>query len=273
MDLFDFSSYFKSVLSVPPEQIYFQQLTGGLMNLTIRASFTPPANLFQFGHLSSAILKYAPPFMAADPTQPMSVHRQVIEAQALVLLSGCSIPAISEVLSNFPLLRIPKLIHHDSERHVLWMTDLGETQTLSQYLTSNPLMHDIERIATSLGAFLAELFRATRDPPDDIVTLFANPSHTAETYSFVISVMNKVLTTAGIANAELLAERVNEALQRNGTVEPCLGMADLWPGNILIDSCCNVGLVDWEYFGLSTASSELGMLGVFLSDLLCGNCD
>jgi Phosphotransferase enzyme family len=273
MDLFDFSSYFKSVLSVPPEQIYFQQLTGGLMNLTIRASFTPPANLFQFGHLSSAILKYAPPFMAADPTQPMSVHRQVIEAQALVLLSGCSIPAISEVLSNFPLLRIPKLIHHDSERHVLWMTDLGETQTLSQYLTSDPLMHDIERIATSFGAFLAELFRATRDPPDDIVTLFANPSHTAETYSFVISVMNKVLTTAGIANAELLAERVNEALQRNGTVEPCLGMADLWPGNILIDSCCNVGLVDWEYFGLSTASSELGMLGVFLSDLLCGNCD
>ena len=158
MDLFDFSSYLKSVLSVTPHEI--QQLTGGLMNLTIRVSFTPPANLFRSGYLSSAVLKHAPPFMAADPTQPMSVHRQVIEAQALILLSGCSIPAISEVLSKFPTLRIPKLIHHDAERHVLWMMDIGETQTLSQYLTSDPHVHNIERIATSLGAFLAELFRA-----------------------------------------------------------------------------------------------------------------
>jgi len=268
MDLFDFSSYLKSVLSVTPHEI--QQLTGGLMNLTIRVSFTPPANLFRSGYLSSAILKHAPPFMAADPTQPMSVHRQVIEAQALILLSGCSIPAISEVLSKFPTLRIPKLIHHDAERHVLWMTDLGETQTLSQYLTSDPLMHDIERIATSFGAFLAELFRATRDPSDDTVTLVAHPSHTAETNSFLISVTKRVLTTAGIANAELLAERVNQALQSNGTVEPCLGMVDLWPGNILIDSHSNVGLVDWEYFGLSTASSELGMLGELLSAFLRG---
>jgi thiamine kinase-like enzyme len=85
-------------------------------------------------------------------------------------------------------------------------------------------------------------------------------------------VTKKVLATAGIANAELLTERVNQALQSNGTVEPCLGMVDLWPGNILIDSHCNVGLVDWEYFGLSTASSELGMLGELLSALHRGNC-
>jgi hypothetical protein len=224
----------------------------------------------QFGqsrYFSSVVLKYAPPFMAADPTQPMSVHRQVIEAEALILLSGCSMPAISEVLSKFPTLRIPEFIHHDSERNVLWMTDLGETQTLSQYLTSDPPLHDIERIATTLGEFLAELFAATRNPSIDTLSLVSNPSHTAETYSFLVSTTKKVLTTAGITNAELLAERVNRALQSNGTVEPCLGMADLWPGNIIIDSHRNVGLVDWEYFGLSTASSELGMLGERLSVL------
>jgi len=44
-------------------------------------------------------------------------------------------------------------------------------------------------------------------------------------------------------------------------------MVDLWPGNILIDSDGNVGLVDWEYFGLSSAGSEIGMLGEPLSAL------
>jgi hypothetical protein len=109
--------------------------------------------------------------MAADPTQSMSVHRQVIEAEALVLLSGCSIPAISQVLSRFPTLRIPKLIHHDAERNVLWMTDLGETQTLSQYLASDPPQNDIKRIATSLGEFLAVLFATTRNPSADTLSL------------------------------------------------------------------------------------------------------
>src|SRR6202044_1559295 len=141
-------------------------------------------------------------------------------AEALGLLSGCSIPAISKVLSKFPNLRIPKLIHRDAERNVLCMTDLGEARTLSQYLTSDPPLDDIKRIATNLGQFLAELFIATRDPSADILSLVSNPGDT----SFLASVTKTVLTTAGIMNAELLAERVNRALQSNGKVEPCLGM-------------------------------------------------
>jgi hypothetical protein len=152
------------------------------------------------------------------------------------------------------------------------MTDLGETQTLSEYLTSDPPLHDIERIATSLGQFLAEFFTATRDPSADILSVVSNPSHTTEIYSFIASVTKKVLTTAGIANADMLAECANQALQSHGTIEPCLGMVDLWPGSILIDSHGNWGLVDWEYFGLSSASSELGMLGEPLSAFFCIPC-
>lgn len=276
MVLFDFTLYITSLLPIPKHEIVIQPLTGGLMNLTVRVTFSPPANLVQIGqprHFSTVILKYAPPFIAADPTQPMSVDRQAVEAQALVLLSGGSMPAITEVLYKFPTLRIPELIHHDAEKNVLWMTDLGETQTLSEYLTSDPPLHDIEKIAARLGEFLAELFKATRDPSVHTLSLIYDPSHNAETYSYLVSVTKKVLTKAGVTSAELLTERVNQALQSNGTVEPCLGMADLWPGNILIDSRLNVGLVDWEYFGLSSASSELGMLGEPPSRaLLRGSC-
>ena len=261
MALFDFASYLSSVLSVPAEKISIHPLHGGLTNFTIRATFTPPAPFSKSRHLSSVVLKYAPPFLAADPSQPMSVRRQVVEAHALSLLSGGSIATISEVLSRFPTIRIPELIHHDTEQNVLWMTDLGDTLTLSDYLTRNPPSSTIERIAAHLGEFFAEFFSATRDPSDDILPPV---THTEEIYSFLASVTKKVLEKAGNMDAERLAERVSEGLKSNGSVEPCLGMVDLWPGSILIDSRGDCGLVDWEYFGRSTASSELGMLGTVI---------
>ena len=73
------------------------------------------------------------------------------------------------------------------------------------------------------------------------------------------SVTKKVLEKAGNMDADGLAERVSKDLKSNRSVEPCLGMVDFWPGNILINSQGDCALVDWEYFGRSAASSELGM--------------
>ena len=260
MALFDFALYLTSFLSAPTKNIFIHPLDGGLTNFTVRATFTPPAQFKQSRHLSSVVLKYAPPFLAADPSQPMSVRRQVVEAHALSLLSRGSIATISEVLSRFPTIRIPELIHHDTEQNVLWMTDLGDTMTLSNYLASDPPSSNIERIAAHLGEFFAEFFSATRDPSDDVLP---PATHSEGTYSFLAELTKKILEQAGNADAERLAERVNEGLKSSGTVEPCLGMVDLWPGSILIDSQGDCGLVDWEYFGRSTASSELGMLGTY----------
>ena len=262
MALFDFASYLSSVLSVPTKNISIHPLHGGLSNFTVRATFTPPAQFSQSRNLSSVVLKYAPPFFAADPSQPMSLHRQVVEAQALILLSGGLIASVSQVLSRFPTIRIPELIHHDTEQNLLWMTDLGDTLTLSDYLASNPPSNTIERIAAHLGEFLSEFFSATCDPSDD---LLPPVTHHEETYSFLASVTKKVLEKAGNMDADRLAERVSEGLKSNGSVEPCLGMVDLWPGNILINSRGDCCLVDWECFGRSTASSELGMLGIVIS--------
>jgi hypothetical protein len=268
MMLFDFSSYLTSLLSLPPDQINIQLLTGGFTNFTVRATFTPPVHLSQFDQsksFSSVVLKYAPPFMAADPTQAVSVHRQVIEAEALVLLSGSEMPAISTLLAKFPTLHIPTLIHHDKECNVLWMTDLGEAVTLSEYLTTDPPAHHSERIAMTLGEFLAKFFLSTRNPSAETLSLFTVPSSTTNTLSHLVSTMKNVLATAGVIDAGTLTGRVDQALRNSGTVEPCLGMVELWPGSILINAHEICGLVDWEFFGLSGAGSELGMLRESLS--------
>ena len=50
------------------------------------------------------------------------------------------------------------------------MTDLGDTETLTDYLVSNPPTSTIERIAARLGEFLSEFFSATCDPSDDLLS-------------------------------------------------------------------------------------------------------
>jgi hypothetical protein len=65
------------------------------------------------------------------------------------------------------------------------------------------------------------------------------------------------------AEALVLSERAGNALCAKAEAEDvCLGMVDFWPGNILVElgEFGRCGLIDWEYFGLTSASSELGML-------------
>ncbi|KAI0245295.1 kinase-like domain-containing protein [Lactifluus subvellereus] len=276
---FDFSSYLSSLLSLPHDAITIQTLTGGVTNLTVRASFTPAITLTQFGAsasseepLESVVLKYAPPFLPSDPTQPMSIYRQVIEAKALDILSGSTVPALCTLLEKFPTLRIPKLIHHDTEKNVLWITDLGNAKTLSDHLiTSNSLPtpdNHLQEIATILGQFLPELYLSVRDPQPETLSVLSNPNRTVETFTLLATMTKSILVSADAPDADALSVRVERALQRIGTVEPCLGMCDLWPGSILIDTQGNCGLVDWEYFGLSGAGSEMGMLVAHLHIIL-----
>ncbi|KAJ3539878.1 hypothetical protein NMY22_g4541 [Coprinellus aureogranulatus] len=64
-------------------------LTGGFTNVTARVTFTQPISLFGSSSThSSAILKHAPPHLANDPSQSMSITRQVVEARALELMNG-----------------------------------------------------------------------------------------------------------------------------------------------------------------------------------------
>jgi hypothetical protein len=79
---FDFISY---LARIDPTQSYnVQQLTGGLVNLTVRASRASDcdASSSRFSAYSSFILKYAPPYVASiGPDAPFSTFRQVCPKQ------------------------------------------------------------------------------------------------------------------------------------------------------------------------------------------------
>jgi hypothetical protein len=73
--LFDFKSFLSKI--DPSQKYEFQSLTGGLVNLTVRATKVSPFGGI-FPKRNTLILKYAPPFVAAlGESAPFSQDRQV----------------------------------------------------------------------------------------------------------------------------------------------------------------------------------------------------
>jgi hypothetical protein len=269
---FDFTTHLSKLLSVPPSQITIHVLTGGLTNAAVRASFTPPVDLTRFGHpqsVPSVVLKYAPPYIFKEPSVPCSTIRQDIEARALVLLDSNSespLP-VSSLFTKYSNVQIPRLIHHDYEERVLIMTDLGSSVvTIDDWLTQEPppLPEDVERIATDLGRFLGEFVIATSNPNVELLSLLQLPSNSDlihKNYGYMVNELKDILRS--VPDVDVLAKRVEDAARDFWQRDSCLGMVDLWSKNIVINSDKNLCLLDWEYFGWSNASWEMGQLGVF----------
>jgi hypothetical protein len=270
---FDFTTHLSKLLSIPTSQITIQALTGGLLNAAVRASFNPPVDLTRFGHpesVRSVILKYSPPYMVNKPSVPLDTIRQDIEARALVLLDpnseeSSALP-VSSLFTKYPKVKTPRLIHHDSEKRVLIMADLGSSVvTIGNWLTQEPapLPEDVERIAKDLGCFLGEFVIATSKPSVELLSLLQLPSNSALVNQLdVFTVDNMKVVLQGVPDVDVLTKRVEDAARDFRKTNSCLGMVDLWRRNIVIDSDKNICLLDWELFGWSNASWEMSLLGV-----------
>ncbi|KAF8528521.1 kinase-like domain-containing protein [Hysterangium stoloniferum] len=269
MTSFSFQEYLSALLSIPSSDIVIEQLSGGLTNLTSRATFNNKQKGICFPGsstpLRSAIVKYAPPYIASiGPSQALSTKRQVVEANALRMLSDPQgvFPGSPSTRSHHPHIRIPELLFHDETNSVLIMSDLGRIPTLSEFLDTA-----IPGSSTSpvwLGEFLADLHCQTLGLPDERFRPFDNPESAGTIEGLVGTLPRKLLRGYDVADADVLGGRVEEdmATQR-GLEERCFGMVDLWPGSILVGDEF-VGLVDWEYAGKSSPGSELGMLTAHL---------
>jgi hypothetical protein len=266
---FDFTTHLSKLLSIPPTQITIQFLAGGCFNVAVRASFTPPVDLSQFGHpqsVPSVVLKYAPPYKASDPSMPMTTLRQDVEARALVLLDpkSESALAVSSLFTKYSNIKTPRFIHQDCQKHVLIMTDLGSSvMAIDDWLSQEPAPEPevVERMAKDLGSFLAEFVIATSEPNAELLSLASNSGIVEQFNSNAVDILKAVLPGLGVPDANTLIKRVEDAMGDFGKTDSCLGMVDLWRKNVVIDSDNNICLIDWENFGLSNASCELTLLG------------
>ncbi|KAG8893946.1 hypothetical protein FRC00_009784, partial [Tulasnella sp. 408] len=261
---FDFTQYLTDSLSTSPEDFKVEVLPGGYTNLTARATFKYPISLpSSFGYtdpIQSFILKLAKPFSHFLPSYAVPISRQTVEAKALRILRGEELEGVAQVLAQSHPLKGPELVFHDTTSHVIWMTDLGKSRILSDYiLYGSPQQATIETLGRTLGRFFGGLFKVTKNPPSDLTRSFTDSRRLME---FLTSQTERIVAELpGGVTPEIAAllERMRSALNREVHPEQCLGMVDLWPGSVLIDDNGDCGLVDWEYFGLTDPGTDLGM--------------
>ncbi|KAG9008013.1 hypothetical protein FRB90_009153 [Tulasnella sp. 427] len=268
---FDFALYLTNILSIPASDVHVQVLSGGFTNLTARVLFSSPPTFptrFNFPTAPhTVILKQATPYMHSFPSQTVPMKRQAIEARALRILQGIdrSVTGVAEALVRVPNLKIPRLVFHDTEHNVLWMTDIGDGKTLTDYILSKDLsLSKIEDLAESLGTFIIGLYSATQNPGSEITSTLADSQHLMEFLTLDSARIVQEVSSdwqKDPADTQLLLDRLRDVLSPDTNQDRCLGMVDFWPGNTPVLLTGELGLIDWEHFGLSDPGCELGLYG------------
>lgn len=191
----------------------------------------------------SVIVKYAPPYVAADPDVPLDPSRMVFEARCLKALgSDGALHAVSR-----PEVRPPRLPHVDSDTHVLVIEDVGDVPTLGRWLreaTEEMLSERAQTIGRTLGRFIGRLHQRTLD--DDAYAERFNNRPVQETrYAVQYQAVADLLERGGVSDAEALGARAEALGER--LLEPgrCLTMGDLWPPSVLVIPD-GLRLIDWE---------------------------
>jgi len=217
-----------------------ESVEGGLLNHVFRLSGEP----------NSIIAKYTPPYVASNHEIPLDPGRQDLEAGALDLFRKNNL--LFSLLTGY--LRVPQLIAHDSERHILFMEDAGPgTISLDQLL--HPESGD-KKLGTVLGNFIAELHAKTSGNTR-LARSMNNTSIQKTRYMVQYQPSAHYFLKAGIADYESLGRQL-ELLGRE-FLRPgiCLIMGDLWPRSLIWNGN-SWYLIDWEFSHYGSPAQDTG---------------
>ena len=272
---FDFSAYLAAI--DPGHRYKITKLTGGFVNLTVRATrdgseTTSSSKVSE----SSLVLKYAPPYVAGRGEGfPMTRFRQVIEAHAL-----------SAVKTAIPLghdIQIPSLLRHDPESHVIIISDLGDIPNLSEMFSElggytefggqphsrpPPTMPSPESSAyfSSIGSKLGRFFALLHSPKtlklieSDLVLNPNRPSEVDLRNAWLEISIKPVGSQLG-AFPEFLSplevDRLYKVLEGDfnrplSESEKSFVLGDCWTSAILVEPQVTkpdpkVGVIDWDF--------------------------
>ncbi|WP_263786079.1 phosphotransferase family protein [Salinibacter grassmerensis] len=192
----------------------------------------------------SLIVKYAPPYIAANPETPLDPSRLLVEARCLRALGrGGHLHQSME-----GTVRAPELRDQNSEIPVLIMEDIGPVPSFGRWLQETEAQ-DLTATAAAqgrrLGEFLGRLHAATYDD-DHCADVFDNRPMQETRHAVQYQGVADMLREAGVHDADALGTRA--AAVGRSLLEPgrCLTMGDLWPPSVLIASSNHLRIIDWE---------------------------
>lgn len=189
------------------------------------------------GKSRNLIVKWAPPYIAANPELSLSPKRIHFEAKALTLFkeNNLLVSLASEKI------RPPSLLGYKAEDHFLLMEDIGRVPSLDRWLSES----GDPAIGTTLGQFIGSLHRQTLDKPS-LADQFDNRPIQQTRLQLQYKPADSYALKAGISNTHKLQAKTEALGQKLLGPGRCLVMGDLWPFSLLVIED-RIRIIDWEF--------------------------
>jgi 5-methylthioribose kinase len=228
---------------------------------------TPPLEELDGGNLNfvwrlhraggkTAIIKFAPPYVATRPDIFIDESRIVFEGRILEAFHSRS---ELKSLSELPV-RPPRFIGFDERRHLLLMEDVGILPDLHRAFQSSNF--DAEFFAGQLATFIAHLHGQTYGSSwfaRNMANLPVQQTRLLVQYKGCCRFCRK----AGLRRAEEIGKRCRHLGEKFNSVGKCLIMGDLWPASILLDHE-QLRVIDWELTHFGRPSQDIAHLSAHL---------
>lgn len=192
------------------------------------------------GRPDSIIVKFAPPYIAANPDVQLDPSRLEFEARCLQALAPDG--TLAAVCTE--RVRPPRPMDVNTEPHVLLMEDVGPHPTLGRWIREEGPPEAGARIGRQIGRFIGRLHAATVGD-GDLADRFDNRPVQKTRLAVQYEAVKDMLAAAGVVDAAVLGERAVALGKR--LLEPgvCLTMGDLWPPSVLVTDE-GLRIIDWE---------------------------
>jgi Phosphotransferase enzyme family len=210
---------------------------------------------------------------------------KLVEAAALAQFTppeGC----LSHLVASSSII-VPKLLHHNPEKNVLIIEDLGQLVTLYQYfsavreevvprssaLSIYKVQDSYSKLGSRIGEFFGQLHSTKSRELVKASEFKVRENYVGKDLIFqeaVLPIQNH-LAKFNISNAEMLFNRVLEDYQRPGLLsEQSFILGDFHPGSVLLptefgDGSQALGVIDWEFSGFGRGPN--GDMAQFLAHL------
>lgn len=192
------------------------------------------------GMPESLIVKYAPPYIAANPDMPLDPSRLLFEAQSLEAFAPEG--GLADLSSD--AVRPPRPIDMHTNPHVLLMEDVGNHPTLGRWLQADDQRKAANWVGEQLGRFIGRLHARThRD--EQMARRFNNRSMQETRLAVQYQSVEDMLRRGGVSDAEALGARAGALGERLVAPGICLTMGDLWPPSVLVAGD-GLRVIDWE---------------------------
>jgi thiamine kinase-like enzyme len=230
-------------------------LSGGMVNHVYRLTFEDNTMI---------VLKYYPDHLASNSQVKWSQKRYFVEKEALRLL------ATNEYLINHTIIRVPKLIYHDDQGHILVMEYAGRNSiSLFEFLKLNNVSGDLSsKRDETIDIIAHELFKFSdflSNKTDIKHKTHDDPFLNEATCEILDNWMRKTYKLKSIA-FEIEKEiepfiRQSEELEIKRKENPdddVFVFGDLWPNSILVDQDKKlIWVIDWEMARFETRLSDI----------------